>query len=109
MKDICCYILWSNTLGRFYIGACQENLQQRIDKHNNHSYNEVHFTDSADDWELFLKIDAVDFAQAVRLERKIKAMKSKVYILNLKKYPEMVENLKLKICTTPQKADHKLR
>jgi putative endonuclease len=42
---------------------------------------------------LYLLIHAVDNAHAIRLERKIKSMKSSKYIRNLKQYPEMLERI----------------
>jgi putative endonuclease len=37
---------------------------------------------------LILKLKVSDYAHVVRLERKIKSMKSRIYIENLPKYPE---------------------
>jgi putative endonuclease len=91
-----CYIIFSSTLNRFYIGALQEDLLERIKKHNDHSYGEHRFTAQASDWELFLFIECPSYAMAVRIERHIKDMKSSTYIKNLKKYPEMIEKLKAK-------------
>jgi len=51
------------------------------------------YTSKADDWELFLTIDCKIKQQATNIESHIKKMKSKVYIQNLKKYPEMIEKL----------------
>ncbi|MGF7137805.1 putative endonuclease [Roseimarinus sediminis] len=62
-------------------------------KHNLHSYGKHRFTATADDWEIFLIIDVSNYSHAVRLERKIKAMKSKTFILNLKKYPELLQKI----------------
>ncbi len=76
MADFCCYILYSESLDKFYIGACQDSLEERIRKHNEHAYGNHRFTAAANDWELFLKIEADSFLHAVRLERKIKSMKS---------------------------------
>jgi putative endonuclease len=95
MPDICCYIIYSANLNKFYIGACQESISERIKKHNEHAYGTHRFTAATDDWDIFLRIEANDYSQAIRIERKIKSMKSKVYIQNLKKYPEIVEKLKL--------------
>ena len=95
MRDCCCYIIYSKILSKFYTGACQDSLKDRIAKHNNHSYGNHKFTSSANDWELFLRIDTVDYAHAIRLERKIKSMKSSKYIQNLKKYPELIEKIRL--------------
>ncbi|MGR3809716.1 GIY-YIG nuclease family protein [Jiulongibacter sp. NS-SX5] len=94
MRDICCYILWSDSLERFYTGACQFALEERIEKLNTGFYRGQNFTKKARDWRLYLKVEAVDYSHAVRIERKIKSMKSSVYIRNLKKYPELVEELK---------------
>ena len=91
--DICTYILFSKILNRFYIGACQKSLSERIQKHKSHFYQGKHFTNSADDWELYLAIQLTSYAHAIRLERKIKDMKSSNYIRNLKKYPELIEKI----------------
>ncbi len=88
-----CYILYSVKLDRFYIGACQEDLLARIEKHNNHFYGRHRFTAVANDWSLFISIEANDFSHAVRMERKIKSMKSSKYIHNLKKYPDLLDKI----------------
>ena len=48
------------------------------------------------DWNLFLIIDCESKSQALQIEKHIKKMKSKTYIENLAKYPEMVIKLKEK-------------
>jgi putative endonuclease len=93
MTDICCYILFSESLGKFYTGACQDSLEDRIRKDNNHTYGNHRFTAAANDWKLFLRIDANDYSHAIRLERKIKSMKSSTFIQNLAKYPELVQKI----------------
>lgn len=93
MPDICCYILYSPSLDKFYTGACQESLSERIAKHNAHAYGNHRFTAAANDWELFLRIDAIDYTHAIRIERKIKAMKSKIFIQNLVKHPELIQKV----------------
>ena len=90
-----CYIIFSLKLNRFYVGATQDSVSERIEKHNSHTYGAYHFTATADDWELFLEIEASDYAQAIRIERRIKDQKSAVFKRNLKKYPELLEKLKL--------------
>jgi putative endonuclease len=74
MKDICCYILFSETLSKFYTGACQKSLEERMAKHNTHFYGNRRFTAAASDWEFFLRIDAADYPHAFRLGRKINKM-----------------------------------
>lgn len=93
MRDICCYILFSPSLCKFYTGACQESLVERITKHNNHTYGNHRFTSAVTDWELFLRIGTSDYSHAIRLERKIKSMKSSKYIQNLKSYPELITKI----------------
>jgi putative endonuclease len=69
------------------------SLQKRIDNHNTGFYGSKTFTSNANDWILYLKIETQDYAHAIRIERKIKSMKSRVYIENLKKYSELVEKV----------------
>ncbi len=88
-----CYILYSSNIGRFYIGSTHTAVAERVLKHNAAAYGKDSYTAVTNDWELFLNIPVKDFAHAVRIERKIKSMKSSRYIRNLKKYPEMVEKI----------------
>ena len=92
----CCYIIFSKKLNRFYIGVCQDNLNERILKHNHHTYGNHRFTAKADDWTLFLSIECESYSQAVKIEKHIKAMKSSLYIKNLIKYPDIIIKLKEK-------------
>jgi len=85
------YILFSKKLDRFYIGSC-ENLDHRMEQHFNKEFSKS-FTAKADDWELFFSIDHLHYAQARMIEKHIKKMKSKTYIQNLKKYPEISQKL----------------
>ena len=75
-----CYILHSQKLNKFYVGATQEDVANRIIKHNSQFYGKNRFTAKADDWILQLFIPSNDYSQAIRIERKIKAMKSAVFI-----------------------------
>ncbi|MEM6514613.1 MAG: GIY-YIG nuclease family protein [Bacteroidota bacterium] len=94
----CCYIIFSPSKNRYYVGACKD-FTSRLNKHNAGEYGKSTYTTFTADWEPYLSIDADDFSHARRLELKIKKMKSRVYIKNLKKYPEMVERIKNK-CRT---------
>jgi len=96
-----CYVLHSASLNRYYVGACQSDLESRILKHNDHSYGEHRFTAKATDWVLFLAIPCSSYAEARRIELQIKRMKSKTYIENLKKYPEIIEKLKVRASDSP--------
>jgi len=86
----CVYILHSADLSKFYIGYSSD-FDLRITFHENSEFRK--FTYNSNDWILFLKIDCQSQQQAMRIESHIKKMKSSVYIRNLKKYPEMIENL----------------
>ena len=92
----CCYILYSEKLERNYIGICHDDLNARIEKHNSHEYGNHRYTAKADDWRLILTVDCETYAQAMRIEKYIKRMKSSTYISNLLKYPEMIDKLKEK-------------
>jgi putative endonuclease len=85
------YILFSKKLNRFYTGSCREHssrLNQHVDKVYTNS-----FTSKADDWKLFIVIEDLKYKQARAIEDHIKKMKSKNFIINLKKYPELVQRL----------------
>jgi putative endonuclease len=88
-----CYILFSPSLGRFYVGSTHDSVECRIAKHNTHFYGKTRYTSTVSDWELFLEISVGNYAHAVRLERKIKSMKSSQYIKNLRLYPELVKKI----------------
>ena len=87
------YILHSEKLNRYYTGYTT-NLDVRMALHNNPAAGK--FTAKADDWELVFEISCKDQTQALAIEKHIKLMKSKVYIENLIKYPEITEKLKNK-------------
>jgi putative endonuclease len=88
-----CYILYSSSIDKFYTGTTHLDMDTRLSNHLRHKYEGGHFTHQANDWEIFLEIEVPDFAHAVRLERKIKSMKSSKYIRNLKQYPELLEKI----------------
>ena len=89
----CSYILHSLKLNRYYVGYTS-NLKERLIFHENSESRK--FTSKADDWEHYFTIDCNSKLQAVSIEKHIKRMKSKTYIENLKKYPEMALKLLLK-------------
>jgi putative endonuclease len=88
--DYCCYILYSETLQKFYIGETK-NLEERLDFHKKALPHK--FTAKAKDWEIYLVLLADNKEHAVNMERHIKKMKSSIYIRNLKSYPEMQSRL----------------
>ena len=88
-----CYILFSYSLDRFYIGSTSLDPEARLANHLAKYYESSKFTAKADDWTLFLEIPCSSFDQARKIESHIKKMKSKVYIHNLRKYPDMIQKL----------------
>src|SRR5690554_4649837 len=72
-----CYILFSKALDKFYVGATNDSVQNRLEKHNKHLYGNHRYTAVATDWIIFLAIETNDYPHAIRMERKIKSMKSK--------------------------------
>ncbi len=88
-----CYILYSKIINKYYVGATQETVELRLEKHNKHGYGKHRFTAVADDWNIYLIMETVDYSQAIRIERKIKSMKSRTYIENLNRYPELRQKL----------------
>ena len=88
------YVIFSKKLNRFYTGSCEDityRIKQHFNKHFSHG-----FTAKADDWELFFFVDNLHYTQARSIEQHIKKMKSKAYIQNLKKYPEIIQKLIVK-------------
>jgi len=86
------YILYSPKPDIFYTGFTSETIEIRLQKHLESIYGEK-YTSKSIDWEVFLSIRCLSLNQGLSIEKHIKKMKSKKYIYNLKKYPEMVERL----------------
>jgi len=88
------YIIKSNRTGNYYIGET-DKLVERIARHNNRDLN-TNSTKTGIPWELFFMIKCGARDKARKIERHIKRMKSRKYIKNLLKYPEMVDKLLMK-------------
>ena len=86
--EYCCYILYSRLLDKYYIGET-EDIEKRLILHNT-GFFKPSFTSKTSDWVLYLKIECNNRKIARYIERHIKSMKSRKYIENLKKYPEMI-------------------
>ncbi|MCU0441122.1 MAG: GIY-YIG nuclease family protein [Bacteroidia bacterium] len=83
----CVYILYSAKINKFCIGST-DDVEQRLLEHNS-IVNKDSFTARGSPWELYLVISNLHSTQAYTIEKHIKQMKSKVFIENLKKYPEL--------------------
>lgn len=88
------YILYSVSLDKFYIGSCLQ-LNERLIEHKEKRFKDS-FTAKVDDWVLYFFLDDLEYQQARNIEAHIKKMKSRKYIEDLKRYPEIVIRLKNK-------------
>jgi len=86
------YILNSPSLDTFYIGFTTISVLDRLNRHNEKYYDNK-YTSKASDWEIYLSIECKSEKQAKAIEAHIKKMKSKKYILNLKIYPNIIQDL----------------
>jgi putative endonuclease len=86
------YILFSPSLDGFYTGFTKISVQERLNRHNEKYYYNK-YTAKASDWEIYLSIECITEKQGRSIESHIKKMKSKTYILNLKRYPNIVQEL----------------
>jgi putative endonuclease len=80
------YIIYSESLNSFYTGYNKENLEERILHHQTGFYNNS-YTTKAKDWVLVWCLECQNVAQALKIEKHIKKMKSKIYIQNLISQP----------------------
>jgi putative endonuclease len=87
-----CYIIYSKSINRYYTGYTSDIIE-RLDLHNRGYFGRKTYTHRSSDWEVYLLIPCKTIGQAVNVETSIKKMKSRKYIENLKKYPELVEKL----------------
>ena len=75
------YIIYTPTFERYYVGESIDPIA-RVFQHNNGFYKGSS-TSYAKDWELKLMLPVVAKEDGVKIERHIKSMKSKTFILNL--------------------------
>jgi putative endonuclease len=87
----CVYIIFSKSAQKFYVGETQD-FNERLVKHNS-GINKNAFTAQACDWEIQTLIACKNRKMALKIEKHIKGMKSKVYINNLINHEELREKL----------------
>jgi putative endonuclease len=73
------YILKSGKTGKYYVGSC-ENIQDRLERHN---VGATPSTKPGRPWTVVYFETFDTKSEALARERKIKAMKSRLYIENL--------------------------
>ncbi|MBR9920412.1 MAG: GIY-YIG nuclease family protein [Bacteroidetes bacterium] len=88
----CVYILYSESIDRYYVGHTSETAETRLHRHNT-DYYEKKYTRRGKPWKLYVEMPCGSRQQAMDVEQHIKQMKSRKYIENLNKYPEMREKL----------------
>ena len=81
------YILHSVSANRYYIGYTKD-LTNRLNLHKEGAF-ENSFTSNYKDWKLFYRFECESIAQARRIEKHIKQMKSKKYVENLLFYEDI--------------------
>lgn len=74
------YILYSESSNKYYVGYTGGNIQERLRKHNT---NHKGFTGRYNDWKLVYQEVFIDKIEAIEREKKIKSMKSRIYIEKL--------------------------
>ncbi|HEY9177834.1 MAG TPA: GIY-YIG nuclease family protein [Flavipsychrobacter sp.] len=89
------YILYSQIADKYYTGSCHD-LAERLSAHQSKTYSDSYTAMLSADWGLYFQIDNLEYEQARGIEQHIKRMKSRRYIENLKRYPDMAEKLKIK-------------
>jgi putative endonuclease len=85
------YIIQSLVDQSFYIGWTSD-LANRILLHNSGNFNKG-ITRLKIPWEYFFILEVPDKKVAIKIERHIKSMKSRKYIHDLKRYPEIGRRL----------------
>jgi len=88
------YILYSNNSKKYYIGETH-NLEERVLKHNQHSYQNS-FSKIANDWELILHYECLNRTEALYLESFLKRMKNKIFIAKIITNPEILSDILFK-------------
>jgi putative endonuclease len=63
------YILYSESIGRYYVGSTSVDIESRIKRHNSWHRG---FTGKASDWELKYSKEFLTVSESRSMERKIK-------------------------------------
>ena len=85
------YIIYSPKADKYYTGE-SNNVPERLELHNSHKILKA-FTKAASDWEIRLIFKCETKKDAVFLERYIKRMKSRKFILKIIERPEILSEI----------------
>ncbi len=80
MNTCICYILFSESLNKFYVGATRDNIKERLRKHLT---DHKGYTAKAKDWKIVYSEAFATIVDAMKRERQIKGWKSKKMIQEL--------------------------
>ena len=89
--DFAVYILYSMSLDKFYIGYTSD-FSARLAFHNSLQNNI--WTKRGQPWAVHLLIEKLGKSQALKIEKHLKNMKSRKYLLDLKLNPSAIAELK---------------
>ena len=87
------YILFSERANLYYVGNTDLDPQVRLAQHNEGVHPRA-ATKRGIPWKIVLVMECDSRLQARRIETHIKRMKSRTYIENLLRYPEMRDKLR---------------
>ena len=76
VKMVYVYVLYSSSLGKFYVGST-DNIERRIDQHNSGRSN---FSSKGIPWKLITRIECKNRSEAMGLEIQIKKRGIKRYL-----------------------------
>ena len=85
------YFIFSPSKNKIYVGVTS-NLEERLQKHNNHTYSKA-YSKMASDWEYVLKKGFTNKEDALFLERFIKKMKSRKFIEKIINKPDILNDI----------------
>jgi putative endonuclease len=91
-KEYYCYVIYSQSVDKYYIGYT-EDFEERLKLHNSGYFGGKSYTHKASDWKEFIRIKCRTIEMAIYFESRIKRMKSRKFIEDLKTYPEIIEKL----------------
>jgi len=85
------YIIHSESIDKFYIGE-SPNPVIRLELHNNHHFNKS-FTNAASDWRIKLTYSCISIEDAKYLERFLKRMKNRKFIIKVIENPSILDDI----------------
>ncbi|PQJ75989.1 GIY-YIG nuclease family protein [Polaribacter gangjinensis] len=91
MENHFLYILYSKSADKFYIGESKD-VNKRLEIHNLHSMKGA-FTKIANDWEVKVIFECNNKNEALFIEKFIKKMKSRSFILKIIETPKILSEI----------------